>query len=114
MCCIHCGAAAWRALPHALHDMMREGLATWDQLVHALHVLLALSVEHLDPDSMGRLARVGLARAVMDAAPTPGAQEVETWLAPADLARHARQWECLVVRPGVATRPLPTEPGDPA
>ena len=35
-------------------------------------------------------------------------------MAPADLARHARQWECLVVRPGVATRPLPTEPGDPA
>ena len=35
-------------------------------------------------------------------------------MAPADLARHARQWECLVVRPGGATRPLPTEPGDPA
>ena len=33
------------------------------------------------------------------------------FMAAADLRHHARQWECLVVRPGIATRPLPTDPG---
>ena len=55
--------------------MVREQLGAWERLVHALHVLLALSIDYLEPDGMARLALVGLARAVQDAKPATDDEE---------------------------------------